>query len=60
MRRLNVVVLDAMAGTLLVVWMRLDIEGVAERLARDDEVVPGPQEEVGLSGCGRDDCEEPA
>ena len=31
MRRLDVVVRDAMAGTLLVVWVRLDAEGVAAR-----------------------------
>ena len=31
MRCLDVVVRDAMAGTLLVVWVRLDAEGVAAR-----------------------------
>ena len=60
MRRLDVVVRDADAGTLLVVWVRLDAEEVAVGCARDDDAVSGPEGELGPGGCGIDDCKEPA
>ena len=59
MRRLDEVVRDCVAGAVLVAWVRLDAEGLAERQARDDEAVPWPEEESGPGGCAGANCEEP-